>query len=127
MSKEVEGKKKKGFAKIEFLAVQPEAIALLEAGHTFRSAFEELKGSGKITMSYQRFVWLSRNGVKSRLEYTPTCKREKKEVDTEPVVANSSEVLPPQKQKAAQEKILGVVEKGCFKKNGEQTEDEDLF
>lgn len=122
MSNEAEGKKK-GFAKIEFLAVQPEAIALLEAGHTFRSAFEELKGNGKITMSYQRFVWLSRNGVKSRLEYMPTCNRGKKEIDTESAAALAPEVSAPQKQEAAQEKVLGVVEANSFKISSSKKKD----
>ncbi|MFA9394709.1 MAG: TraK family protein [Halodesulfovibrio sp.] len=122
MSNEVDGKKK-GFAKIEFLAVQPEAIALLEAGHTFRSAYEDLKGSGKITMSYQRFVWLSRNGVKSRLEYMPTCNRGKKENDTEPVAAPAPEASVPQQQEAAQEKVLGVVETNSFKKSSSNKKD----
>lgn len=123
-----EKKKKKGFAKIEFLAVQPEAISLLQAGHTFRSAYEVLKSAGKITMSYPRFVWFSRNGVKSRLDSPPISKKANNtdaEAPPSPLPAhkNGTSNLPT----PAEERVLGVVETNAFKQKISKEEKEKLI
>ncbi|MCT4533742.1 TraK family protein [Halodesulfovibrio sp.] len=77
-------KKQKGFAKVEYLAARPEITTLLTAGHTFRSAYTKLADTGKITMSYQRFVWYARNGAVSRLDSTPAKKSSKADMEQQP-------------------------------------------
>lgn len=56
---------KKGFARIEFFAVRQEIEKLLSAGYSIKLAYDELKGKGKITMSYQAFYRNMKPGKKS--------------------------------------------------------------
>lgn len=42
-------------ARVEYLAVEKNAVELLGKGHTLRSAHSALKDAGKITMSYDTF------------------------------------------------------------------------
>lgn len=53
-----------GCAKVEFIAVQPELQRLLTAGHSKKMAFEKLRESARITMSYTRFCELSKGKKK---------------------------------------------------------------
>ena len=46
---------KKGAARIEFFAVRQEVEKLLAAGYSIKLAYDHLKNSGQITMSYQAF------------------------------------------------------------------------
>ncbi len=51
-----------GLARVEFFAVREDVMALLNQGHTYASAYDRLKGAGKISMSYSAF----RNYVHTR-------------------------------------------------------------
>ncbi|WP_430735309.1 TraK family protein [Halodesulfovibrio aestuarii] len=131
---------RKGFAKVEFLAVQPEVIKLLKAGHTFRSAYEMVRSENKITMSYQRFTWYARNGVKSRLEEPVkrnTTQKATEEISTRkalPAATLPADLLPvvPQKQltiPAEQDQQLGVTKRDgkSFKEVADSVTPEDIY
>lgn len=46
--------KRRGFARVEFLACKAEIMALREAGYSIVMIYDELKEKKKITMSYQQ-------------------------------------------------------------------------
>ncbi|MCT4625643.1 TraK family protein [Halodesulfovibrio sp.] len=132
--------KRKGFAKVEFLAVQPEVIELLEAGHTFRSAYETVRSEDRITMSYQRFVWYARNGVKSRLE-EPVKRIAALETTEEqlpckalPIATLPADILPPvpkiqPKALTEKEQQLGITKRDnkSFKEVADSVKPEDIY
>lgn len=122
MSNSSTAKKKRGFARIEFLAVQPDAKKLLEAGHTFQSAYDELFGSGKITMSYPMFAKYARKGVTPILTQR-ACGVKRKKTEDQAATQPDTSTSVPQQQEAAQEKVLGVVETNSFKKSSSNKKD----
>lgn len=113
-------KKRLGFARVEFIACKPEIDKLLAAGYTIIGAHEVLREQGKISMGYGRFTQLLRKGVKRSIPIS-----QRSEATKEPAPVQQPPQVPP--KSVQEDKILGVVEKGCFKKSSEQTEDEDLF
>ena len=58
--------KRRGFAKVEFLACKEQIYALRDAGYTIAMIYDELKAKNKITMSYQQLCMYIR-GKKSAL------------------------------------------------------------
>lgn len=58
--------KRRGFAKVEFLATRDEAFALREAGHTLAMIYEKLSKCGKVTMSYKQFCTYMRDKPKPK-------------------------------------------------------------
>lgn len=62
----------RGFARVEFIANQPEILEQLRKGHTRRAVYDELASKGKITMSYQRFChYVSGKGRTKRVSVQP--------------------------------------------------------
>ena len=118
-------KKRHGFAKVEYLAIEPEVVALLTAAHTFRSAYEELKAQGKITMSYQHFVYLARNGVKSRLDTVPASRK----LPHKPLLQEEMKEEAKQKHiRPEKEMTLGIASNQGFKSLAKEAElDEDDY
>lgn len=47
--------RRRGFARVEFLACKPEVQAMLEQGHSYRSIYDRFAAMGRITMSYKNF------------------------------------------------------------------------
>lgn len=119
MSNSHNAKKKRGFARIEFLAVQPDAKKLLDAGHTFQSAYDELFDCGKITMSYPMFAKYARNGVTPVLDQHPTTMKQKEK--------NAVEATPFSTRPPSSKNSLGVVEKVNFKDTLTTSTDEEIF
>ncbi len=113
-------RKRLGFARVEFIACKPEIDKLLAAGYTIIGAHEVLREQGKISMGYGRFTQLLRKGVKRSI---PTTQRD--EISKQPTLHQHQPLALPRDEQ--EDKVLGVVEKGCFKKSNEQTEDKDLF
>ncbi|TIH11641.1 hypothetical protein D0S45_19790 [Marinifilum sp. JC120] len=58
--------KKKGFAKIEFMANLEEIANLSGKGHNKKAIYDLLLGAGKITMSYQNFCAYDLNGIRKK-------------------------------------------------------------
>ncbi len=64
-------KKKKGFAKIEFLANLEEIKALHKSGHNKKIIHENLLEKGKITVSYAIFCSYTFDGVRRKKQSKP--------------------------------------------------------
>ncbi|MFA9394656.1 MAG: TraK family protein [Halodesulfovibrio sp.] len=118
MSNSSKLKKKRGFARIEFLAVKPDVTKLLDAGHTFQSAYDELFESGKITMSYPIFAKYARKGVKLALVKKSTGTRTKKVENNDIPKAEQ----PAPKPSQSHERVLGVAETTSFKNSSSPAE-----
>ncbi len=58
--------KKKGFAKIEFMANLEEIVDLSGKGHNKKAIYDLLLEAGKITMSYQNFCAYDLNGIRKK-------------------------------------------------------------
>ena len=58
--------KKKGFAKIEFMANLEEITNLSGKGHNKKAIYDRLLEEGKITMSYQNICAYDLNGIRKK-------------------------------------------------------------
>lgn len=126
MSNEVEEKKgkKRGFARIQFLAVEPEARKLIEAGHTLKSAHEELRDSGAITMGYSIFRKYILEGVPpitDKLVLHRKCHHASSDLSSSRTIGASNLPTP------SEERVLGVVETSAFKQKISKEEKEKLI
>ncbi len=72
-----------GLARVEFFAVREDVMALLTQGHTYASAYDQLKDAGKISMSYSAFRNYVHNRSRSNLEPRHGNKPAKRENDME--------------------------------------------
>ncbi len=72
-----------GLARVEFFAVREDVMALLTQGHTYASAYDQLKEAGKISMSYSAFRNYVHNRSRSNLEPKHGNKPAKRENDME--------------------------------------------
>jgi len=64
-------KKKKGFARVEFIANLKEIKALHESGHNKRMIYDHLAEKGKVTMSYAIFCSYTFDGVRRKKRRKP--------------------------------------------------------
>ena len=124
MSNEVEGnkKQKRGFARIQFLAIEPEAKQLIEAGHTLKSAYEELRDAGSITMSYSMFRKYILEGVPPITDKLML--RKKNGTGASSAFETTNTATHKQTSPAlSEDKVLGVVETNSFKQSNSNKKD----
>lgn len=72
-------KKKKGFARVEFIANLKEIKALHESGHNKRMIYDHLAEKGKVTMSYSIFCSYTFDGVRLKKRRKPRYRSTKQE------------------------------------------------
>ena len=126
MPKKETKKNKRGFARIEFLAVEPEVKELLKKGHTIQSAYDEFVEAGKVSMSYAMFRRYTIEGVPPAITQQRKVKK-KVQVNTQEA-ENQSEDNSPTRVSSQQSKNLGITTNQSFKSFAKQAElDEDYI
>lgn len=124
MPKKANKKNKRGFARIEFLAVEPEVKELLEKGHTIQSAYDEFFEAERISMSYAMFRRYTIDGVTTITRQKKLKKQTQQRIQQADIRNDDNLSI---ESNVSKRKPLGITSNTGFKGIAKEAEDDDIY